>query len=133
MTVTELVARALRLLRVIDPNQAVKPHDMATALVALNAMARRWEANGVALGWTPVSNPSDTVPVPPEAEEAIAYGLAMTLRPEYGVPIEPDVVAVARQSYTLLQRDQIVANPIAWDCGGYGYNTYTDGPGWTVR
>lgn len=133
-TVAKLVARSLRLLRVIDAVQPVKPQDMSTAIEALNGMLRRWEANGIALGWQPVDNPSDTLPLPEEAEEAVAYNLALTLQPEYtGGQPDLNVVAIARSGYALLQRDNAVANPLGWDrCVG-GYNTYTDGPGYTRR
>ena len=134
-TVAKLVTRSLRLLRVIDAVQPVKPQDMETAIEALNAMLRRWEANGIALGWQPVANPSDTLPLPDEAEEVVAYNLALTLQPEFnGGDLDISVVAVARNGYALLQRDNAVANPLTWDrCDFVGYNTYTDGPGYTRR
>lgn len=111
-TVSALVARTLRLLQVIDPAQAVKPHDLDTALVALNAMMARWEADGLALGWSPVSNPSQDLPVPDEALEAVAYNLAVKLAPEYGTAVTPEVHSGALAGLNDLLRDQMVATPI---------------------
>lgn len=111
-TVAKLVARSLRLIQVIDAVQPVKPQDMASAIDALNAMVRRWEADGLALGWSPVASPSDDVPIPDEAEEAVAYNLAIRLAPEFGV--EPSLV-VGGSALTFLSdlwRDQVVATPI---------------------
>ncbi len=125
-TVTEIVGRSLRILRVIDPNQPIKPSDMATAIAALNAMLRRWEATGLALGWSPVSNPADTLPAPDEAHEAIAYNLALRLRPEYGSNLEPDVVQMAADFLNDLMRDQFVATPIEREDRFFGYDTRTD-------
>lgn len=111
-TVTKLVARSLRLIQVIDAVQPVKPQDMDTAIEALNSMVRRWEADGLAMGWQPVANPSDVLPLPDEAEEAAAYNLAVRLAPEFGVDIPPAVIGGALSFLNDLLRDQMVATPI---------------------
>lgn len=111
-TVAELAARSLRLIQVIDAVQPVKPQDMTTAIQALNAMVRRWEANGLSLGWQPVANPSDPLPLPDEAEEAVAYNLAVRLAPEYGVEVSAVVAVGAGEFLADLRRDQAVATPI---------------------
>lgn len=125
-TVADIVGRALRLLRVANPAQSIAAADMATGIVALNAMMVRWEADTLALGWSAVANPSDTLPAPDEAHEAIAYNLAVKLRPEYGTPIEPDVIDTARRGLSDLQRDQMIATPLERDCRGGHYNIYVD-------
>ena len=107
-----VVKDALGYLGVTDPNEDVAAEDMVTALRQLNLMLRRWEANGLSLGWNDVDNPDDDMPVPAEAEEAIGYNLALKLRPHYGVQIAPDVVEFARVGYNTLLRDQEVATPI---------------------
>ena len=112
MKVEKLVTRSLRLLQVIDPLQAVKPAYMESGIDALNGLMRRWEANGLTLGWTSVVNPSDDLPLPEEAEQAVAYNLAMILAPEWGVTPLPAVVAYALDGLSDLLRDQAVATPI---------------------
>ncbi|QWN20897.1 hypothetical protein DGM98_12850 [Xanthomonas citri] len=92
-------------------------------------MMRRWEANGLALGWQPVETLAETLPAPAEAEQAIAYNLALILRPEYGANLEPDVVQTANEGLAELRRDMLVANPLVLrqrlpGCGRY--NIYTD-------
>lgn len=111
-TAAEIVSRALRLLGVIDPDEAPEASQFQGARAALNAMLRRWEANGTALGWTPVVNPADVLSVPEEAEQAITYNLAVLLRPEYGVSLESDIVALARAGMADLERDVLVSNPL---------------------
>ncbi|MGS0573456.1 packaged DNA stabilization gp4 family protein [Xanthomonas oryzae pv. oryzicola] len=128
-TVAQIVARSLRLLRVVDSNEAPEAEDFETARIALNGMMRRWEANGLALGWQPVETPAETLPAPVEAEQAIAYNLALMLRPEYGANLEPDVVQTANDGLAELRRDMLVANPLVLrqrlpGCGRY--NIYTD-------
>lgn len=111
-TVAKLVARSLRLIQVIDARQPVKPTDMQTAIEALNAGMRRIEANGIALGWQPVSNPSDELPLPDEAEQSIAFWLANLLAAEYGVTPLPAVIGGSAAFMDDLRRDQAVATPI---------------------
>lgn len=111
-TVAKLVGRSLRLIQVIDPTQPVKAADMETAIEALNSMMERWEADGLALGWQPVANPSDTVPIPKEAEDGVTYNLSVRLAPEYGVDIHPAVGGSALSFLNDLLRDQMVATPI---------------------
>jgi hypothetical protein len=125
-TVSDIVGRALRILRVINPVQPIQASDMETGIAALNAMMRRWEANTLALGWSDVADGEDTAPLPDEAIEAVVYNLALKLRPEYGADLEPDVIETARQGLADLQRDQILATPLERDRRGWHYNIYTD-------
>ena len=124
--VNKIVSRALRLLRVIDPNESPEAEQMAGAIEALNGMMRRWEANGLSLGWSDVSVPSDEVPAPDEAIDAIVFNLATKLRPEYGAALEQDVYINADQGLSALRRDIKVANPMSWDRRGTEYNIRTD-------
>ncbi len=125
-TVEKTVSRALRILSVIDARQPVKPADMSTAIDALNGMMTRWEANTLSLGWSNVENPSDDMPVPAEALDAIAYNLAVRLRPEYGTTLDPDTIDMARRGLADLQRDQKRATPLERGRGLGFYNTETD-------
>lgn len=110
--VESVIARALRLIQVINPRQPVHAADMQTAIGVLNGMMARWESNGLALGWSPVENPSDELPVPPDAEMPVAYNLAMLLAPEYGTDPIRTVVMYAQEGYSALLREQMVATPI---------------------
>lgn len=129
--VAEIVVDALGLLRVCDATEAPEAEDMATAISTLNKMMVRWEANGYSVGWSPVSNPDDEMPSPPEADEAIYYNLALRLRPRYGVALDEDVLADARRLKSDVLADVFGANPIEMDRGLPGfrgcYNTRTDG------
>lgn len=108
--VSKIVSRALRLLRVIDPNESPEAEQMVGAIEALNGMMRRWEANGLSLGWSDVSGPSDEVPAPDEAIDAMVFNLATKLRPEYGVALEQDVYVMADQGLAALRRDVYTSN-----------------------
>ena len=103
--VQPIINRSLRILGVLDANETPPAVDTQTAIVALNALMVRWEADGLSVGWVPVDSGSDTLPAPPEAEEAIAYNLALRLRPEYGVALSADVIEMAREGMGRIQAD----------------------------
>jgi hypothetical protein len=104
-TVDSVVRAALLHLRVIPARQPIKAQDMADGIDALNRMMTRWEADGVALGWHEVSSPGDDLPVPPEAEEAVGYNLALRLRAAWGADLDPDVIEFAREGLAAILRD----------------------------
>jgi len=110
--VGRIVTRALRLLRVVDATETPQAEDMTTGIESLNDMMARWEADGISLGWSSVSVPDEELPSPVEAEEAIRFNLAVALRPEYGVPIDPDVFQRAEDGLSALRRDTLTSNPL---------------------
>lgn len=112
--VGEIVQDALQYLGVLDAAAAPSAEDMQVSLRQLNMMMRRWEANGLSLGWNDVSNPDDDLPAPPEAEQAIGYNLAIMLNGRFKIPLNEllDVVQNAQSGYADLLRDQAVATPI---------------------
>lgn len=125
-TVAKIIARALRLNRVLDATEAPEAEDAQIAMEALNAMARRWEANGMALGWNDVASLTETLPAPQEAEEAIAYNLAIAISAEFGAELRPDIIAKAQEGIDALRRDRLVANPLKLSRPARRYNMRTD-------
>lgn len=111
-TVADFIKDVLLLIQATDARQPVKAVDMEAGIRALNRFVRRMEANGTAAGWMDVSNPSDTLPLPPEAEPAVLYGLAIDLAPSYGTTPLPAVIGRASEYMADLLRDQAVATPI---------------------
>ncbi|WP_396615503.1 packaged DNA stabilization gp4 family protein [Lysobacter soli] len=129
--VYDIVRGSLLALRVIDAEVAVPAQDMTDGIAALNRMMRRWEADGIALGWNDVVGPTDDVPLPPEAEEAVIYNLAVRRRSDYGVSIEPDVLQLATDGLARLTAD-VRGNEFVTTCyGDLPYGTgQSQGWGW---
>lgn len=124
----DILRDALGHLRVQDADAPVQEVDARDGLRALNMMVRRWEANGLALGWSDVAAPEDVLPLPAEAEEAVGYNLALRLASRYGVDVSPDIAVLARDGLSALRRDRMVAAPLSPDAGECGgYNIRTDG------
>ena len=136
-TAAELITDAFTLIRSNDPGEALEEYDFAQAKRALNRMMRRWEANGLSLGWQDVVETTDVLPIPPEAEEPVVYNLAVKLRAIYGATLEEDVLSLARNGYAQLLRDVITVNapvqitnmPIPSNgLAGVRWNIYSDSP-----
>lgn len=111
-TVAATIARSLRLIGVHDPGEPLEATDAQTGIEAMNAMCRRWEANGSPLGWSDVANPSDALPSPPEYDELIAFNLAVTVAPEYDASVPAAVATFAAKAMDDFLRDCAVATPI---------------------
>lgn len=135
MKVSTIINRALRLLEVVDVGDPTQAADSTTAILALNQMCRRWEANGLAMGWADVAAVDDDLPAPPEAELAITFNLAVQLAAEY--PLSDNFQLVATQAKDFLnelRRDRLTEMPLqlrsdlpaayAWG----RWNIYTDEP-----
>lgn len=95
--VAQIVRDALSILRVVDATEAPEAEDERDAIRSLNLMVRAWEADGLSLGWSDVSNPDDEIPIPPENEEAVAYNLAKRLQSRYGVSMSVIDLDIANQ------------------------------------
>lgn len=108
------IRRALQHLRVADSSSAIDANDEADALIALNQMMRTWEVDGIALGWQDVVHATDEMPTPPEADEAIGYGLAIRLAPSFGV--QPDQVTVQMAAQGLGTLRALVASNLYDRC-----------------
>src|ERR1700741_674263 len=131
-TVLQIITDAVIPLRVQDANENMEAEMAESAMRVLNRMMRRWEADGTALGWNDVSTMSQTIPLPPEAEQAVVDNLAMLLRASYGVQLDPDVADRAKVGHEALMRDRLVAAPRVLKTKlrrpGRWWNIYTDEP-----
>ena len=121
-TVADFVRDTLGVLGVVDPRQPVQAVDMQTGIRFLNRLMTRLEADGTSFGWSNVSAPGDTLPLPPESEMGVMYVLAIVLAPQYSTTVSPEIAAGAARFGSDNLRDQAVATPIQQlvdlPCGG---------------
>lgn len=109
-SVSAIVSRALRLVGVQDAAETPSAIDMQTGIEVLNALCTRIEADGLAIGWANVAAPSDDMPTRPEADEAIAYMLAVRLADEYRVALSDSVMVTAQAGLAKLHADSLMVN-----------------------
>ena len=133
--VSAVVRKTLLVLKVLDAAASVPSQGFEDTVADLNRMMTRWEANGLACGWSNVTAPDDTMPSPDEAELAIIYNLAILRANEYDTPSDFGLtVDLAKQYLSELRRDRLVEMPLRSSsdlpCPERGgvWNMYTDGP-----
>lgn len=71
-----------------QPTEAV---DMQKGIRYLNRMMASLSSQGIALGYTVVSDPTDAITVADGAIEGLVFNLAMKLAPSYGEPVSADL------------------------------------------
>jgi hypothetical protein len=99
----DIIRDALEYIRVSDGSAALDNSDVASALRTLNAMVRAWEADGLALGWSDITDATDDMPTPEEADEAIASNLAVRLASKYGANVTQILAAMASGGVALIR------------------------------
>lgn len=109
--VGSLIARSLRILRVIDPDENPEPEQYERAMQALNEMMATPKWQNMPLGWVDVDNPDDDTPLPAHAIKAVSYALAVDLRPEYGVTLDPDTEARSDAAFSELIAAKMKSSP----------------------
>ena len=109
--IASLLARSLRILRVIDPDENPEPEQYERAMLALNEMMASPKWLNMPLGWVAVDNPDDDTPLPDRAIRAVAYALAVELRPEYGASLDPDVEMRADMAFSELLSARLKESP----------------------
>lgn len=96
MTNLDIITRALRLIGVLAEASTPKAEQASDALVALDGLLAGWEREGV----TPTPRPLTLAQTPAPANahlDAIVYGLAVRLAPEYGLEPTATVVRLAQE------------------------------------
>jgi citrate lyase gamma subunit len=131
--VAQIVQDTLLELRVIGSNEAPDDDDARDCVRSLNTMMREWEVDGIALGWSDVMDVTDTLHVPPEAEGALTFNLAVRMAAQFGKELRQDTVAKADAGKTRLM-NQIALNecvPVSYPDLPIGnnqpYGTWRDG------
>ena len=103
-TATVLIKKALQKILVQASEQPIESSEMSDAISELNDMMLELDADGIALGFTVITNPSDTITVPDGAIGGIASNLAIRLAPEYDEPISAGLFASAKSGMSAMRK-----------------------------
>lgn len=104
-TAGEVARRAFTRILVESPEDAtLDAKDYSDALDTLNDYMAQREANGIRLGYTPVTNVSDQVTIPDGAILGVVTNLAIQLAPEYGGLVSPDLREQARLGLNAMRK-----------------------------
>ena len=96
-TTQEVITDALEDLVVQADEAPIEPSEAQAAIRFLNDRMAAWDAMGITLGFTLVSNLSDLVTVPSGALMGIKAQLAIDLAEKYDVDVKPGVVRRAKE------------------------------------
>lgn len=95
-TAQAIIFAAFRLSGEWDSGSNPTTQQQTDALEALNDMMSGFEAEGIALGWTPMAAVANTVTTPDWALEGIKANLLKRIAPQYGLPVPAVIAELAR-------------------------------------
>lgn len=113
-TASDIITRALKLVRAVPAGETPSDEEMTDALDALNDMLHSWALKGIDVGHTTLGL-TDTVTLPDAYLKAVRYNLAVELAPEYGVPLAPEIVHQATIELSRLHIDQHSVEEVDFD------------------
>lgn len=97
-TADTVIKDALQELLVQASEAPIEASEAQTAIRFMNRLMSRWSASGIDLGYTLVSSLGDAVTVPEGAYDGVVKNLAISLGPQYDVPISIDLRISAKEA-----------------------------------
>ena len=108
LTNTQVIARALREINVINEVQAPTAEQGTQALAKLNTLMEAWKEDSIDVGYFEQSTTADTCPIPDYAEGAVIQALAIECAPQYGINISTEAAAKLNYYMKTLRRKLMV-------------------------
>ena len=103
-TAKEIIVDALEDILVQQEEAPIEADEARAAIRYLNDLMAMWSAKGINLGYTVVSNLSDTITVPDGAKAGIKAALAIALDAKYGGKnISESLIKRAQAGYRAIQ------------------------------
>lgn len=109
---SEVIQSALLNLNVSAAESGIEAAEAQGAIEMLNDLMTEWDADGIPLGYTLISDLGDTVTVPDSALRGIKYNLALALAPQYRDNVPPVLVELASRTKSTIIK-QVVNVPRA--------------------
>lgn len=109
-TAKTVINDALQELIVQASEQPIEAVEFYTAVRYLNRMMGEFAADGIPLGYTDVSSPSDPITVASGAINGMVYNLAMNLATQYDIIVTPELAMKAANAKNVMVK---IANQIS--------------------
>jgi hypothetical protein len=103
-TALDMITDALRLVNVIDQNDAPSAEMGVNGLRSLNELLKDWEEDGIRLGYYTVTALDEELPLQERDLRAVKFNFAVELAGEYGIEPTPRVAEIAAQTYARLAK-----------------------------
>jgi|TARA_R110000803_G_scaffold46383_3_gene97347 hypothetical protein len=103
-TVAQIANATLGKILVQDAEGAYQASEYQDFIFSLNTYMLALDADGIALGYTEVSNLADTVTVPTGALRGIIYNMAVEVSDEYGGTVTQTLQRIADESLVTMRK-----------------------------
>ena len=101
-TAQTLVSDILQELLINSAEQSIPAVDFQTTVRYLNRYMSMQDGDGVKLGYTEVTNPTDDITVPAGAINGIIYNVALNLATTYDVVVTPELAVKAQTGLNIM-------------------------------
>lgn len=107
-TAYSIVKSALQEILVQSSEQPIEGDEFQDAVKYLNRMMAEFDAAGIALGYTQVSDPDDAITVADGAINGMIFNLAIRLAHTYDEPISPTLAIAASEALIAMRNVGVV-------------------------
>jgi hypothetical protein len=104
---------------------------LSSGIRFLNRMMTSWASNGLSLGYTVVTGPSDSITVPDGALDGIMTNLALRLAPRYDAQVTPELALAAKDGKAAIRKIAVTVTATSHPCTlpiGSGNEDHIGGP-----
>ena len=101
-TAQTLVSDILQELLINSAEQSIPAVDFQAGVRYLNRWMSSQDADGIKLGYTEVTNPTDVITVPAGAINGIIYNVALQLATTYDVVVTPELAVKAKTGLNIM-------------------------------
>jgi len=110
-TALTIIKSALQEILVQSSEQPVEGDEFQDAVLYLNRMMNEFDANGIALGFTEVSDPSDAITVPAGAINGMIFNLAIRMAQMYDEPVSSTLAIAASEGLKAMRHIGVTIEP----------------------
>jgi hypothetical protein len=103
-TAAQVIKAALQKILVQASESDLEPDEYSDAIFTLNNMMLSYDADGIKLGYTEVTDLSDDITVPVGALRGVIYNLAQELSPEYNGQITAALADAAMNGLKIMRK-----------------------------
>lgn len=111
-TASQVIKAALQEILVQASEAPLEADEYQDSIFILNTMMQAYDADGIKLGWTDVSNLADVLTVPIGALMGIISALAVRLAPTWGANVSPELIDKAKIGVETMRKLGVILEDI---------------------
>lgn len=103
-TAAQVLKASLQKILVQASEANFEPAEYSDAIFTMNNLMLGYDADGIRLGYTEITDLSDPITIPTGALRGLIYNLAIDLASEYNVVVTPAVADIARAGLETMEK-----------------------------